>query len=290
MMTRTTETLRAAVVVLGLSAAVASIGCGWMRGGSQQQTFASPEDGAKALVDVAKRGTLDDLMKILGPEAQPLVDNADPKAARLRRDVFVVAAREGWQVVENGADARTLVVGHESWPFPVPLIKDGNRWRFDTAAGVEEVIARRIGRNELAAIRACRTYVLAQVLYARQGHDGKPAGLYATALRSDPGKHNGLYWPAARGERRSPLGDLIANAREDGKSPFHGYHFKILKTDKPNGFALVAWPAAYDETGVMTFVVSDDDIVREKDLGPGTLQSVSAMSVYNPDASWQTAQ
>ena len=163
-------------------------------------------------------------------------------------------------------------------------------WRFDTAAGVEEVLARRIGRNELAAIRASRTYVLAQQLYARRGHDSQPAGLYATAFRSDQGRQNGLYWPAARGEQRSPLGDLIANASDEGKSPFHGYRFRILAPQEPKGFAMIAWPARYDETGVMTFIVNQDGIVRGTDLGPDTDRKAAAISVYNPDSTWDTVQ
>ncbi len=169
-------------------------------------------------------------------------------------------------------------------------MKAESRWRFDTAVGVEEVLARRVGRNELAAIRACRTYVLAQRLYASRGHDGKPAGLYASALRSDPGKHNGLYWAAVRGEKRSPLGDLIADAAEEGKSPFHGYHFRILTPREPNGFALVAWPANYDITGVMTFVVSQDGLVRQKDLGSETGRAAAGMVAYGPDNTWDSVQ
>ena len=251
------------------------------------QTFASPEDAAKELIAVAKRGSLDELMKLLGPEAQPLVESSDPQVARQNRQVFVAAAAEGWRLEENGPDGRTLIVGNESWPFPVPLVKDGARWRFDTAAGVEEVMARRIGRNELAAIRACRTYVLAQQLYASRGHDGKPAGLYATALRSDPGKQNGLYWPASRGEKRSPLGDLIAEAGDPGKPPFHGYRFKLVKSGGAIGVALLAWPATYDSTGVMTFVVAEDGVVRQKDLGPDTEQAVSALDTSPADSTWE---
>jgi hypothetical protein len=258
--------------------------------GAGPRTFASPEDAAKALIEVAKAGTLGDLMMLLGPQAQPLVDASDPKTARQHRDVFVVAAAEGWQLTEDGPDARVLVVGHESWPFPVPIVKDGNQWRFDAAAGVEEVLARRVGRNELAAIRACRTYASAQRLYASREHDGKPAGRYATALRSDPGRHNGLYWPVARGEKRSPLGDLIADAADDRKSPFHGYHFKILPPRHPSGFALVAWPATYDSTGVMTFLVNQDGIVRQKDLGADTSGVVGAMVIYNHDDTWGVVQ
>jgi hypothetical protein len=183
-----------------------------------------------------------------------------------------------------------LVLGHESWPFPVPIVSESGAWKFDTANGIEEVLARRIGRNELAAIRACRTYVLAQLIYARSGHDGKPAGVYATALRSDPGKRNGLYWPTARGEKRSPLGDLLADAGDTGKSPFHGYRFKIVTSPNAKGFALVAWPAEYDATGVMTFLVSEDGVVREKDLGPGTSDVVAALTGYNVDETWEAIQ
>jgi hypothetical protein len=281
---------RRVAAVLAIAAAIAAaLSCRSATTGPQQ-TYAAPDDAVKALIDVARKGTLDDLMKILGPRAQPLVDASDPQTARQNREVFVVAAAEQWRLVDNGPDSRLLIVGHESWPFPVPLVKNADRWRFDTAAGVEEVMARRIGRNELAAIRACRTYVFAQRLYASRGHDGKPAGLYATALGSDPGRHNGLYWPARRGEKRSPLGDLIAASAREDKSPFHGYRFKILTSPEPKGFALVAWPATYDSTGVMTFVVSQDGIVREKDLGPDTARTASAMAAYGADQTWATVQ
>ena len=279
------STMRFVSTVACAAAVAATLSC---RGAAPgPQTFASPEDAASTLVAVVKRGSLDELMMMLGPEAQPLVDSADPQVARQNRQVFVVAAAEGWRLEENGPDARTLIVGHEAWPFPVPLVKDGNRWRFDTAAGGEEVLARRVGRNELAAIRACRTYALAQQLYASRGHDGKPAGLYATALRSDPGKQNGLYWPAARGEKRSPLGDLFADSGEPGKDPFHGYRFKLVKASGASGVALIAWPATYDSTGVMTFVVAEDGAVRQKDLGPGTEQTVSALNESPADSTWE---
>ena len=186
-----------------------------------------------------------------------------------------------------------LVIGNEAWPFPVPIVKDASGWHFDTAAGKEEVLDRRIGRNELAVIRICRTYVAAQRLYASRGHDGLPAGLYARAFASEPGRQNGLYWPARRGEKRSPLGDLVAHAAEEGRAlgkagaeappPFHGYHFKILTAQGPaapggaksyvvdekmsGGFALVAWPAQYDVTGIMTFIVNQDGVVQQKRSG-----------------------
>ena len=279
---------RACAGLVCVAALVATLACQVASPVPEQRTFASPEDAVKALVQVAKDGKLEELIKLLGPDAQRLVDVSDSKTARQNREVFVVAAAEGWRLTDNGANGRVLVVGYESWPFPIPLVADAGRWRFDTAAGVEEVLARRIGRNELAAIRACRTYVYAQRVYASRGHDSKPKGLYATALRSDPGRHNGLYWPATRGQPHSPLGDLIADAA--GESSFHGYHFKILAPREPNGFALVAWPATYDGTGVMTFVVNQDGAVREKDLGSDTAQVAGTITAYNPDDSWNSAK
>jgi hypothetical protein len=287
MNTRLLSGSRCGIALVCVGAIAAALAC---RSTSGPRTFASPEDAAKALIEVAKAGKLEDLMALLGPDAKPLLDASDPETARQHREVFVVAAAEGWRLDDNGPDGQVLVVGHESWPFPVPIVKDSNRWRFDAAAGVEEVLARRIGRNELSAIRACRTYVLAQKLYASRGHDGKPAGVYATALRSDPGRQNGLYWPAGRGEKRSPLGDLIADSSNEGKSPFHGYHFRILAPREPNGFALVAWPATYDATGVMTFVVNQDGVVSQKDLGAETARLAGLITVYNPDTTWETVQ
>jgi hypothetical protein len=209
-----------------------------------------------------------------------------------------------------------LVVGNENWPFPIPLVKDASGWRFDSPAGKEEVLARRIGRNELAVLRICRTYVAAQRLYAERGHDGLSAGIYARMFKSDPGRQNGLYWPSGHGEKRSPLGDLVAQAAAEGRqvgkdaagqsSPFHGYYFRILTAQGPDapggaqdymvdgkmsrGFALVAWPATYDVTGVMTFLVNQEGTVREKDLGTGTDAAARTMPAFNPDASWTAAQ
>lgn len=267
------------------------------------------------LIATAIAGNGDQLLAIFGPDGRDIAASSDPATARKNREVFTVAAAERWRLVDRNANSKELVIGNEDWPFPIPLVKDSNVWRFDTAAGKEEVLARRIGRNELAVMRICRTYVAAQRVYARQGHDGKPAGLYAKAFSSDSGRQNGLFWPARRGQKRSPLGDLVAHAAEEGRSigtdrkqpsPFHGYYFKILtaqgtdatggakdyvaKGEMSGGFALVAWPAQYDVTGVMTFIVNQDGIVREKDLGPETDQVARAMTLYNPDASWGTVE
>ncbi len=230
-----------AVVMVCLSAAViVALSCTSTPQAPSQRTFAAPEDAVRALTDAVKAGHLDDLLAIFGPAGQELIDSSDAQAARRNREVFMVAVAEKWRLVDEDATSKTLVVGNEEWPFPVPLRRDGNSWRFDTAAGKAEVLARRIGRNELAAIRICRTYVTAQRMYALHGHDGKRAGLYAANFRSDPGRQNGLYWPAARGQKRSPLGDLIAQAQatpdpdRQPSAPFHGYLFKILTAQGAN--------------------------------------------------------
>jgi hypothetical protein len=274
------------------------------------RTFATAEEAAQALIRIVKADNADELNALLGPDARELAD-ADPAAARQNRKVFAVAAAEGWRLAEDGPNRRTLVVGNESWPFPIPIVKTGTTWRFDTAAGKEEVVTRRIGRNELAVINTCRAYVAAQRRYAQEGHDGKPAGLFATTIRSDPGTHNGLYWPVADGEKRSPLGDLVAEAAQDGSldpnakapMPFHGYYFRILTAQgaaapggaksyvvngqMSGGFALVAWPARYDVTGVMTFMINHAGVLYEKDLGAKTDSVARAMTRYNPDSSWR---
>ena len=258
-----------------------------------QRTFASPEQAVRGLIAAVAASTTDELQAIFGEEGKELFASSDPATARQNREVFSVAIAEGWRLLDGGTNRKTLVVGNENWPFPVPLVKSGSYWRFDTAAGKEEVIARRIGRNELAVIAICRAYVKAQHRYAEQGHDGKPAGLYATAFGSDPGKQNGLYWPTKRGEPRSPMGDLVAQAAEEGRAmgtgdrptPFHGYYFKMLTS--PGGFGLVAWPVEYDATGIMTFVVNQDGVVREKDLGGKTHATVAGIASYKPDASWR---
>ena len=270
------------------------------------RTFASPEDAVRALNDAVSKGNVEDVVAIFGPEGKDLIDSSDPVSARKNREVYTVAVKEGWKLVDGG-DHKELVIGKEGWPFPVPLVKEDAGWRFDTAAGKEEILDRRIGKNELKAIQICRAYVAAQQRYAREGHDGKPAGLYAQRLRSDEGRQNGLYWPIARGVKRSPFGDLLGTAADDRAaqspaSPFYGYYFRILtgqgekagggareyivNGNMTGGFALVAWPAQYDVTGVMTFVVNQDGHVHEHDFGPGTEATVKALARYDPDTSW----
>jgi hypothetical protein len=282
---------------------------------ASHRTFAAPHDAVQALIAAVKSGNLEDLFAIFGPDGEALIASSDPATGRRNREVFAVAVAEQWRLVDETPTRKTLVIGNEDWPFPVPIVKVASGWQFDTAAGKEEIIARRIGRNELEVIQTCLAYVTAQKRYAEQGHDGNAAGVYAMKFGSDAGKENGLYWPAAKGQKRSPLGDLVAQAAAEGSprganreqpTAFHGYYFKILtaqgaaapggaknyivKGAMTQGFALVAWPAQYDVTGVMTFVVNHDGIVFEKDLGTGTDAAARKMTSHNPDASWRRSQ
>ena len=308
---RSTPMVRiAALLVLWFASAVA-----FAAQAAAPRTFTAPEDAVKALLETVKSGDLDALLSIFGAEGRELIGSSDPATARMNRRVFAVAAREQWHLEDVTPTHKTLVIGNENWPFPVPLVKAAAGWHFDTAAGKEEVLARRIGRNELDAISTARAYVAAQQRYAAQGHDGKPAGLYATKFQSDAGKENGLYWPATSGQKRSPLGDLVAQSAAEGSStatdrkpltPFRGYLFKILtgqgaraaggaksyvvKGEMSGGFALVAWPAQYDVTGVMTFIVNQDGTVWERDFGAPTDAVARKMTIYNPDAAWRRVQ
>lgn len=300
---------------VGVALLVGLAACRATEPGPRHRTFATPEEAVRVLTETVQRGNIDEIIAIFGSEGQALVDTSDPLTARRNREIFTLAVAEKWRLEDQDPTHKILVIGHEEWPFPIPIVKEGSDWRFDTAAGKEEVLARRIGRNELAVIRACRAYVIAQRLYAARGHDGKPAGLYARAFHSDLGRQNGLYWPARRGEKRSPLGDLLAAAAEEAAArraaageprPFHGYYFKILTAqgaaapggakdyvvngELSDGFALVAWPAQYDATGVMTFLVNQDGAVREKDLGPTTGALAREMTRYDPDPSWTMVQ
>jgi DUF2950 family protein len=316
MFTHTTSGLRtsraAVALLLIVTVLVALPSC--RRGPAPARTFNSPEEAVKALASAVTNEKVDAVLEIFGPDGKDLIDNSDPASARRGRQIFTAAFTERWKLVDRDGGGKTLVIGNEEWPFPVPLLQNAQGWHFDAAAGKEEVITRRIGRNELAAIEICQTYVVAQRRYARTAHDGKKPGLFAATFRSDPGKQNGLYWAVQKGEPRSPLGDLLAEAADPARlksdaakpPPFYGYYFKILTAQGPSatggarnyvvngdmsdGYALVAWPAHYDNTGVMTFIVNQDGIVREKDLGPDTDATARAMSIYEPDASWTFAR
>jgi hypothetical protein len=278
------------------------------------RTFATPEEAARVLVETVKAGDLASLVTLFGPKGQELLDTSDPATGRRNREVFLAAFGEGWRIADAGPGRKEVVLGNEAWPFPVPLVKGSAGWSFDAAAGQEEILNRRIGRNELAVIRILHQYVAAQRAYAATGHDGKRAGLYARRFGSDPGKQNGLYWPSRPGEPRSPFGVLIAKASSEGyrrtgnegPSPLYGYYFRILEGqgksakggaaayvvngEMSGGFALLAWPVFYDASGIMSFVVNQDGVPYEKDLGPDTATQAKGISRYDPDPTWQPVE
>ena len=221
--------------------------------------------------------------------------------------------RQSWTWAPSGADRSELVIGDEQWPLPIPLVKAGSGWQFDTDAGKDEILSRRIGRNELRVIDLCRAYVIMQQEYASQPRDGKIAGLYAPQFRSDPGRQNGLYWEVGPEERRSPLGDIAAKAATEGydeqksaSTPFYGYHFRVLTAqgaaakggakdylvngEMSGGFGLIAYPAEYGRSGIMTFVVNQEGVVYESDLGAETTKAADALKAFNPDAAWVEAK
>ena len=295
------------LAVLGLTVLFAPA----CRNAPSQAKFATPDEAATALHQAFKTGDTGTIQSIFGPGATEAVASGDSVSDRNDRQVIALAMEESWRWVPRG-EGKELIVGDEQWPFPVPLVKTGNEWQFDSEQGKEEVLARRIGANELDAIDLCREYVGMQKQYARYPHDGKPAGLFAQRLRSSPGREDGLYWRRKFGGRLSPLSDLIAEATAEGydvnnsESSFHGYHFRILtaqgpaapggkksyvmKGDMKGGFALLAYPVKYASSGVMTFVVNQDGVVYQKDLGDDTATQAPELAEYNPDESWTAVQ
>lgn len=265
----------------------------------QQKTFASPEDAVVALVDAAKADNTNELRSLFGPEGEKVLVSGDPVMDQRSREVFLVAYSERAALMTISATQETLYIGNEDWPFPIPLVKENQTWRFDTAAGAKEILFRRIGRNELTTIRVCQAYVDAQQEYAAKAHDGKPAGLYAQRIGSTPGKRDGLYWKSDDPDQLSPFGNFAAEAAAEGyrrtaggTKPYHGYLFRILSVEGESGTqpALIAHPAAYGSSGVMTFVVNQDGQVFEKDLGPTTSAIAGEMSQFKPDSGWQKVE
>jgi hypothetical protein len=277
-----------------------------------QRTFASPQEAMTALVDALRAGDRDSLLAILGPEGQDIISSGDAVSDKADRDRFLAAYDNKVDLVPRGNDRVEVILGHDNWPFPIPLVKGEEGWFFDTQAGKEEILNRRIGRNELNTIQVCQAYVEAQRQYASADREQDGIIQYAQKIVSDPGKRNGLYWPVTEGEVPSPLGPLAAQAAAEGYRrgekpvPFHGYYYRILKGQGAKaaggaynyvinghmvaGFALVAWPAEYGTSGVMTFVVNQNGIVYQKDLGPKTAQIAEEMTRYNPDQTWSRAQ
>jgi len=279
--------------------------------GARQTTFASPEQAVEALYQAMSTDNIGGLLKMFGPESKPLVKSGDPVADEEVREKFESEYKEANKIVREGDDKAILVIGEDEWPFPIPIVKQHDVWRFDTKAGKEEILNRRIGNNELSAIEVCGAYVDAQREYATKDRNNDGFIEYATKFLSSPGKHDGLYWPVNEGEEESPLGPLVGSAQAAGyggkhaegkRVPYHGYYYKILTRQGENapggaydyivnghmigGFALVAFPAQYGASGIMTFIVSHADVVYQKDLGPNTAKIASQMKVFDPDSSW----
>jgi hypothetical protein len=272
-----------------------------------QQSFKTAEEAVDALVRAAKTGDRKGILTVLGRDGADIVSSGDPVADASARNRVIEAYDAKHQVVMEGTDKAVLIVGRKDWPFPIPLVRKDSTWRFDTAGGREEILFRRIGRNELSAIQACLAYVDGQQEYAEQGVAGN--GVYAQRIVSRPGKKDGLYWPAQSSADESPLGELAATAAAEGyrvgqqRAPYHGYYYKILTKQGRNasggaldyivrgrmigGFALVAYPAEYRNSGVMTFIVNHQGDVYEKDLGPNTARVAASMRAFNPDNTWQ---
>jgi hypothetical protein len=273
-----------------------------------QQTFATPEDAASALAAAVKGDDIKALRSVLG-NAGGTLSSGDPVADRAAAKGFV-ADYDAKHVIVREGDAAKLVIGTDDFPFAFPLVKAGDRWRFDTAAGVDELNARRIGRNELTTIKVLQAAVDAQRDYASQDRDGDGVPAYARKIVSSPGKRDGLYWPTKPGESQSPMGDLVAKAssegyRTDSKSgpaPFHGYFFRMLRGQGASagspafdyvvhgraigGFAMIAYPAKYGSSGIMTFIVNQDGKVFQSDLGPETHAKASEIRRFDPGKRW----
>jgi hypothetical protein len=273
-----------------------------------QETFKTPDAAADALASAARNNDRAAILNVLGREGADIASSGDPVADSAIRTKFVETYDAKHQVKMDGDAKAALIIGSDDFPFPIPLIRKGDSWQFDTAAGRQEILARRIGRNELDAIQSSLAYVDAQNEYADKDRTGAGAGVYAQRIVSETGRKNGLYWPSSASGDESPLGELVAEAAQqgyrvgEGRAPYHGYYFKILTKQGPDahggaldyvvngkmlgGFALVAYPAEYRNSGVMTFIVNHEGVVFQKDLGPRTAELAERMTAFNPDSSW----
>ena len=289
-----------------------SFGQGTTKSTVTAKKFATPEAAANALVEAAEKYDVTTLEAIFGPAGKEIVHTGEPARDKEMAQKFAEQARMKMELSVDPTTKRRafLTVGNDDWPFPVPIVKTGNTWSFDSKAGLQEILARRIGRNELDAIEIARGYVEAQHEYAMEKHDNSKVNEYAQRIIATPGKQDGLAWQNPDGTWGGPVGENVARAIERGYStkhqPFHGYYFTVLKGQGPaaplgqmdyvvngamiGGFALIAVPAEYGVTGVKTFIVSNDGVVYEKDLGPNTLQLAQKIERFNPDRTWNPVE
>jgi hypothetical protein len=284
----------------------------WSVPSAAQQRFKTPEAAVEALVAAAKAGDTKTLVGVLGPQGRAVVSSGDPVADKNTREKFVSAYDAKHAIEREGDGTETLIIGADDFPFPIPLVNKAGEWQFDTAAGLDEILRRRIGRNELAAIQVSLAYVQAQNEYASLDPGGLGPHVYAQRIVSRPGKKDGLYWPTAEGETPSPLGKLAAQASAEGYKagaapiPYYGYYYRILTRQGAGapggaydylvngkmigGFALLAFPAQYGNSGIMTFVVNRDGTVYKKDLGPRTADLARRIDAFEPDQTWTKAE
>jgi len=280
-------------------------------GEAQQESFATPDAAVAALIAAIRDDQTDAIAQILGPDSRNLVYSGDAVADDNARNRFVSSYDKAHKIQLEGQDQAVLILGEKNWPMPIPLVKQDGVWRFDTRAGEVEILNRRIGRNELGAIQVSRAIVDAQRDYAARIGAGNGIVEYAQDFVSSSGKHDGLYWPISPGQIQSPIGPLLANACAEGYgkrnqpgalAPYHGYYYRMLKRqgkDAPGGaydyqvnghmiggFAVVAFPAKYGASGIMTFIVNQDGIVYQKNLGPETETIARRMTTFNPDKTW----
>lgn len=275
---------------------------------AKQRLFETPDAAGKALLEAAKAKELAGLVAIFGPGSEDILASGDPVGEETTRQRFITAYETKHAWTEAPGDARILTVGELDWPLPIPLVHTAEGWRFDTARGREEILDRRVGRNELSAIQSCLALVDAEREYYAENPTGGPPQ-YAQRIASSEGKKDGLYWPVEEGQKESPLGPIFARARAEGytpgegkRAPYHGYLYKILTAQgeaasggaksyiqdgaMTEGFALIAWPAKYGSSGVMTFLVNETGVVYEKNLGPETATKAGEIKEFDPDVSW----
>jgi Protein of unknown function (DUF2950) len=277
-----------------------------------EERFTTPEAAVDALVAAARSGDTKAIVSLLGPQGKAIVSSGDPVADKNTREKFVAAYDAKHEIEREGDGTQTLILGNDNFPFPIPLVNKGGEWRFDTEAGLDEILRRRVGRNELAAIQVALAYVQAQNEYAALDPGGLGQHVYAQRIVSRPGKKDGLYWPTAAGEAPSPLGQLAAQAAVEGYKagakpiPYHGYYYRILTRQGHSapggaydylvngkmigGFALLAYPAEYGNSGIMTFMVNQDGTVYQKDLGPKTVELARKIDAFTPDQTWAKAE
>lgn len=279
-----------------------------------QKSFTTAEEAVKSFAQAVRSNDAGKLVAILGPGSKEIISSGDPVADKAARELFIKRYDE--KITMEGADTGKVVltIGNDDYPFPIPIVKKGKVWRFDTRAGKDEILNRRIGRNELAVIDVLHAYVDAQREFVSQDRDGDAVLEFAQKFRSTPGKKDGLYWEAKEGMEESPFGPLVAKADREGYAksktdditPYHGYFFKILKAQGENaeggafdyvvngnmvlGFAMVAYPAQYGSSGIMTFIVNHGGVVYEKDLGPKTVKLAKSMKLFDPDKTWKKAE